>query len=32
MTRIEVETMVWSSAASSMPAINPIRIVLDLLV
>ena len=27
MVRIEVETIVWSSAASSMPTINPIRIV-----
>ena len=27
MVRIEVETIVWSSAASSMPAISPIRIV-----
>ena len=26
MVRIEVETIVWSSAASSMPAINPSRI------
>ena len=26
MVRIEVETMVWSSAASSMPDINPMMI------